>query len=185
MKFSKTSWLILTVGIPIIAFTSLGIARSQQIHEQNQLIEELSVAELRLNKFQLAELSSQHEELEKQLSETISQLETAKAMLSQPTESIAASDALLDIAETCGVKVTEVGSSGSVGGDLEGLICSVLPLTVKVEGDTFSLISFITKLNSDFMTGVVKSVNISIPQTTGEERPSANIQMVIYTYQGD
>lgn len=185
MKFTKTSWLILSIGIFVIAFASLGIARSQQIGEQNQLYEELSIAELRLSKFQLEELSSQQEELEKQLSQTISQLETTKTKLTQPTESIAASDALFDIAKTCDVEVTEISSSGSVSGNLEGLTCSILPLTAKVEGETYSLIRFITKLNDDFMTGTVKSVEIIIPETTCKERPSVYIQMVIYTYQGD
>jgi hypothetical protein len=35
------------------------------------------------------------------------------------------------------------------------------------------------------MTGVVQSVEISIPETISEEEPSANIQLVIYTYQDD
>jgi len=185
MKFTKTSWLILSVGIFVIAFSSLGVARSQQIGEQNQVYEELSIAELRLSNFQLDDLSSQQEELEKQLSQTISQLETTKTKLSQPTESIAASDALFDIAKSCDVEVTEISSSGPASGNLEGLTCSILPLTAKVEGETYSLIKFITKLNDDFTTGVVKVAELSIPETTCEDRPSAYIQMVIYTYQGD
>lgn len=203
MKLSKTSWLILTVGIFIIAFASVGFARSQRIHEQNQLHEELSLVELRLSKFQLEELASQQEELEKQLSQTMLQLETAKATLSQPTESITASDTLFDIAKTCGVEITEISSSGLTTGDLEGITCSVLSLTVRVEGNTSSLISFITTLNDTLTTGVVKSVEISIPaidregEQEGEEeeqeeeeekekeKPSANIHLVIYTYQGD
>lgn len=184
MKLSKISWLILTVGITIIAFTSLGIAHSQQVHKQNQLNEELSLAERRLNGLQFEELSSQQEELEKQLSQTISQLETAKTRLSQPAESIAASDALFGIAETCGVEVTEMSSSGPSSGDLEGVTCSVLPLTARVEGDVPNLISFVIKLNSDFMTGVVKSVDISVSENTTEERSAANIRLLIYTYQG-
>lgn len=184
MKLSKTSWLILTVGIAIITFASLGIAHSQQVHEQNQLNEELSLAERRLNGLQFEELSSQQAELEKQLSQTVSQLGAAKARLSQPAESIAASDALFDIAETCGVEVIEISSSGLSSGDLEGITCSVLPLTARVEGDVPNLISFVIKLNSDFMTGVVKSVDISVSENTTEERSSANIRLLIYTYQG-
>ena len=105
MKFTKTSWIILSVGIFVIAFSSLGVARFQQVGEQNQLYDELSIAELSLNKFQLDDLSSQQEELEKQLSQTISQLETTKTKLTQPTESIAASDALFDIAKSCDVEI--------------------------------------------------------------------------------
>ena len=185
MKLSKTSWLILTVGIIIIVFASLGNIRLQQIHERNQLDEELSLAEWRLNEFQLEQLSSKQEELEKQLGQTISELETAKAVLSQPIGGIAANDILLSIAEACSVKVIEISSSGRTNGDLEGVTCLVLPLTARVEGDVSSLISFIIRLNGDFMSGVVKSVDISVSNNHGDERSSANIQLLIYTYQGD
>jgi hypothetical protein len=92
---------------------------------------------------------------------------------------------LFDIAEAYGVEVTELSSSGLVSEELEGVPCSVLSLTVRVEGDIPDLIGFITKLNDDFTTGVVQSVEISIPETTGGEESSANIQLVIYTHRGD
>jgi len=185
LSISKTSWLLLSVGISIIAFTSLGVARSQQVHEQDQLDEELSLAERRLNGLQFEQLYSQQEELEKQLSQIISRLETTKARLSRPTGSIAASDALFSIAKACGVEVAEISSSGPASGDLEGVVCSVLPLTARIEGDVPNLISFIIKLNGDFTTGVVKSAGISVSENVSEERTSANIRLVIYTYQGD
>jgi len=185
MKLSKTTWLILTIGFFIIAFASLGIVRSQQVQEQDQLNQELTQAQLRLNEFQLEQLSSQHEELEKQLSQTISQFEAARTMLSQPIGSITTSGLLFDIAAACGVEVTEISSSGLASDDLEGVTCSVLPLSARVEGDVSDLVSFITNLYGELTNGIVKSVEISIPETTSEEKPSANIQLVIYTYQGD
>ncbi len=206
MKLSKTSWLILTAGIFIVTFASVGAARSQKIDEQNRLQEELAVAELRLSKLQFEELSSQQEELEKQLSQIISRSEAIQGMLSPPTASIATSDTLFDIAETSGVEITEIASSEPVSDDLEGITYSALPFTVRVEGDTHRLIDFIINLNDNFKTGVVKSVEINIPEATenggetGEEpaegqsgegeteeleRPSASIRLVIYTYQGD
>lgn len=185
MKLSKTSWLLLTVGIFIITFASLGAVRYQQVNRQNQLNEELTLAEARLNEFRLEQLSYRKGELEEQLSQAISQFETAKAVLSQSTGSIATSSTLFDIAEAHGVEVTELSSSALVSEDLEGVPCSILSLTTRVEGDVSDLIGFITKLNSDLTTGVVQSVEINIPETTSEEEPSANIQLVIYTYEGD
>ena len=185
MKLSKTSWLLLTIGIFIITFAGLGVVRYQQVHEENRLNEEIALAEAKLNEFQLEQLSYQQGELEKQLSQATSQFETVKAMLSQPTGSIAVSGLLFDSAETYGVEVTELSSSGLVSDELEGVPCSILSLTARVEGDVSDLISFITELNGDLATGVVKSVEISIPGTTSEEKSSANIQLVIYTYQGD
>ena len=187
MKLSKTSWIVLTVGISIIAFASLGFARAQQLHERNQLNEELSIAELRLSKFQIEQFSSQQEELEKQLTESIAQLETTKVILSQPAESIAVSGTLFNIAETCGVEITEISSSGLSSSDLEGITCSVLPLTVKAEGVISSLMSFIFTLNGDFITGTVETVSISVgvSENATEEGSSANIRLLIYAYKGD
>lgn len=185
MKLSKKSGLILIVGIAISIFAGLWLARGQQVDEQEQLHEELSIATMRLNGFQSDELSSQRGELEKQLSQTISQLETAKAVLSQSTESIAVSGTLFDIAEATGVEITEISSSHLSSDSLEGITCSVLPLSVTVEGDVTDIISFVGSLNHDFKTGIVKSVEISIPETTSEETVSANIQLHIYTFQGD
>ena len=186
MKLSKRSWLLLAVGVSIIAFASLGAVRSQQASEQDQLYEELSLAELKLSRIQLKQLSSRQKELEKQLSQTISQSETTNVVLPQPTGSIVASDTLFDTAAACGVKVIAISSSGLATDEVEGTICYVLTLAVRVEGDVSNLISCITKLNDDLTNGVVKSVQISIPEATGEEKPSANIQLVIYTYyQGD
>jgi len=185
LKLSKKSGLILIVGIAIAIFAGLWLARGQQVDEQEQLHEELSIVAMRLNGLQGEEISSQQGELEKQLSQAISQLETAKATLSQSTESIAVSGTLFDIAEAIGVEITGISSSHLSGGSLEGITCSVLPLTITVEGDVADIISFVGSLNHDFTTGIVQSVEISIPETASEETVSANIQLHIYTFQGD
>jgi len=184
LKISKTSWLLVAIGVFIIAMVGLGAVRYQQVNQQNQMNEELALAEMKLNEFKLEQLSDRQGELEEQLSQTISQLGAAKAIFSQPNGSIVASGILLDIAEAYGVEVTEISSSGLASGELEGIACSVLPLDARVEGDVPALINFITRLNSDLTTGVVRSAEISIPEATGEES-SANIQLVIYSYQGD
>ena len=185
MKLSKTSWLLLTLGIFVIALAGLGTVYYQQVNQQDRLNEELASAQLKLKGIKLEQLSNQQGELENRLSQTISQPETAKTVLSQPTGSIATSSILFDTAAAYGVEVTEISSPGLTSGDLEGITCSILPLTVRVEGDVSDLVSFLTKLNDKLTTGIVKSVAIIIPETTSEEKTSANIQLVIYTYQGD
>jgi len=185
LKLSKKSGFILVVGIAIAIFAGLWLARGQQVHEQEQLHEELSVVAMRLNGLQGEEISSQRVELERQLSQTVSQLETTKAILSQSTGSIAVSGTLFDIAEGIGVEITEISSSPLSSDSLEGITFSFLPLSVTVEGDVPDIISFVGRLNSAFKTGIVKFVEISIPETTSEERASAKIQLYIYTYQGE
>lgn len=183
MKLSKTSWLLIALGVFIIALISLGALRSQQVRQQNQLGDKLALAALKLNDFQTEELSYQRQELERKLSQITSQSESARTTLSQPVDSITASTIIFDIAEASNVALTEIGSAGLTSNQLQGVPLSVLPFTLVARGDVAGLVSFITGLNSGFTTGVVNSVEISIPETAGGEA-SATIKMVIYAYQG-
>ena len=53
MKLSKASWIILSIGAFIVVIVSLSITRYQQLRAQDQLDEELSMAEMRLEKLQV------------------------------------------------------------------------------------------------------------------------------------
>jgi len=198
MKLSKTAWIVLTVSIFAIAFASLNTAYSRQGQEQSRLNEELSLVQLRLTKYSPEELSSQQRELESQLARAESQLEATKASLSQSIQSIEATDTLFEVAEAYGVEIIEISSLGLTSKTLEGITCSVLTLTAKAEGDVPNLINFTLELSKNFPTGVVESVEISVPEATEEEgetgeeeteeelgKPSANLRLCIYTYEGD
>ena len=183
MKLSKTSWLLITIGVFVIVLVGLGVIRSQQVNQQNQLNEELNTAELKLNGLQTEPLSQRRAELEQQLSQITSQSETARTALSQPLGSIDVSDFLFDIAEANSVNITVLKSSGLASTELAGITCTVLPLSASVEGNLADLASFITQLNEDLANSVIGSVSINVPEAS-EEIPSASIQLVIYTYQG-
>ncbi len=207
MKLSKTSWIILIVGVLVVAFGTLGIARAQQVQEQKQLDEELAVAEKRLSNLQLKELRSRKSELEVQIEQTASQLETTKDSLRQSVESIEVTDSVFEIAEACGVEIIDVSSSELGTDDLEGVAYSIIQLNMRVEGDVPNLISFVIKLNDDFTTGAVRSVQMDIQgvaeevageaveeEEEGEEeeeveeevkKPSAGIRLVVYAYRGE
>lgn len=184
MKLSKTVWLVISIGIFVIAAAGVGMVYFQQIRQQNELNEELTLARSNLERVQMEQLPSQQAELEEQLSQATSQFEAVEAMLSQSVGSIAATGILFDVAKANGVEVTEMTSSGMASDSLEGITCLVISLSAKVEGDVPDLVSFVTELNSYFTTGVVKSITITIPETTSEEKASADIQLVVYTYQG-
>jgi len=44
-------------------------------------------------------------------------------------------------------------------------------------------VAFITQLNNDLASGIVKSVNLDISQPEGNGKSAASIQMVIYKYE--
>jgi hypothetical protein len=74
---------------------------------------------------------------------------------------------------------------------LAGLSCSVLPLTVQVEGDVPGLIEFVYNWTKECSTGVVQSVEITASGTSDNEteenggKAVANVSMLIYSYRGD
>lgn len=185
LKLSKKTWIVTVIGIFVVILISLGIVRYQQVHEQNQLNEQLALTRSRLRDIQPEQLSSRQTELERQLSQAKSQFEAVKAILSQPAGNITTSSILFDIAKAHDVEVAKMTSSSPATESLEGVDCSVISITAKVEGDVPNIVSFIAMLNSHFVTGVVRSITITIPETNSEEKASADIQLAVYTYQGD
>jgi hypothetical protein len=185
LKLSKTSWLVLSVGIFIVVAAGLGLTRSQQLQEKGQLDEELSIAEKRLSKLQVKDLREQQEELQGRLDESAIQLMAAKDSLRQPIESIDVTDEFFAIAHYCGVEVMSISSSDIKNEKLGDIACSVISLNARVTGEVSNLINFVIKLNNDFTTGVVESAQMSISEGVAEGESSAGVQMVVYAYEGD
>lgn len=192
MKSGKPTYLLVILGVVAAIFAGLWVMRSQQAQEQERLYEELSVAVAQLDNVNSDELLSQQAELEQQISQTLSQLETAQATVAQSAESISVSGTLFDIAELAGVEITAITSAHQSVSNWQGIPCLVLPLTVTIEGDVPSLLSFISKLDRALTTAVIRSAVITIPEATDEEEssaeiqlPSAVIQLGIYSYQGE
>ncbi|MFC1913799.1 hypothetical protein ACFLXF_00780 [Chloroflexota bacterium] len=208
MKLGKTSLLIIVLGIFIIVFGSLGLTRSQQVEKKSQLEDEIAIADTRLSNLQLKELYTQKEELEEELNDSLSQLEVARAVLRQSIESANVTESLFQIASASGVEIASISSSGISEGELDGIKCSVVKLTIGVVGDLPNLISYVTRLNTDLTTGLVTSTQIGVSSDTQEEMESeateeeeeeegtgeeeeelgnttANIQLIIYSYEGN
>ena len=185
LKLTKTSWLILSAGIFIVVAASLGLSHSKQIKEQGQLDEELSVAQMRLDKLQVQQSREQQEELQSQLDANTVQLVAARDSLRHSLESANVTDEFFAIAQSCSVIIESVSSSGIKDEKLGGIVCSATTLNAAVSGEVSDLINFVIKLNDYFTTGVVKSAQISITEAGNENRPSANIMMVVRAYEGD
>ena len=184
MRLSRISWIIIISCIVITAFASLGTLSWQQFQKRNQLREELVQTEEQLNGFQAGQYAQRQETLEMQLNQTLSELQTSKSMFSQPIWSIT-TGTLFDIAKASNTEVTAISSSGPTSAKLGGISCSAQTFAIRIEGDVPDLVSFITRLNQNLKAAVVKSVIISVLETTGEEKSTADLQLVVYTYEGD
>ena len=194
MKISKITVIFLVIGIFVILFACMGMAYTQQDREQSQLNEEISLAQLRLNKYPVEELAAQKQEAEKRLVQAESQLGIAKASLYQSIESIEASNLLFDLAQDCQVEVTQISSPGITTKAREEVNLSALSLMVTIEGDVLNFTNFIYKWTQEYPTGIVESVEIKVPEPPDEkevteeeeeEIPSATIKLLIHNYEGD
>jgi len=165
------------------------MAYSRQTQEQNQLEEQLTLARARLEKYPAPQkLASDKEEMEIRLVKAKADLSLAKVNLYHSIESIEASKALFDIADDSLVEITNIASPGISEEQVEQIIMSALPLTVTAEGDVPNLVNFVFNWIKEYPTGIVKSVEINVPEATeeGEEqKPSAVIDLIIYSYEGD
>ena len=200
MKISKKILIYLAGGILVIIIAGLLVAYSQHYGEQSQLKDDLALAQLRLQKYPAQQLSSQQKDMTNQLAQAELQLIAAKAGLYQSTESIEATDLLFALAEDCNVEIAGISSPGLATHKIEEISLPTLGLTVTIEGDVFNLIEFISKWTTEYSTGTVVSAEITVPLPPGEEtsegvteeeeeveeaKPSAEINLLIYSYNGD
>jgi multidrug efflux pump subunit AcrA (membrane-fusion protein) len=183
IKLSKTSWLILAVGLFVVVAAGLGITRSQQAQEQGRLSDELTLSEQSLASIQIAGLAAQLAELQQSADQAQLQLDQAQQSLEQTVISVDITNEFFSIASTCGVTVISLSTSPILPNQYEGIGLTTTSLSAQVQGELSALIDFVESLNTEFTTGVIEAMQIDIPQSDSEETPSINIQMTIYSYE--
>ena len=184
MKFSKTFWLILGIGISVIAVGILGWVYLDQRGEQKTLNESLSGAQTTLPM-----LVSQRDDLESQLTQRKSELAQAESSLREAkasfesVESIEYDEALFKIAKSCNLQITKLTASEPSDEEVESVTYITASFTVDVEGTVPHILDFINTIATDenFANATIKSVTMNFE----EGKPSATINLVIYGYQGE
>jgi hypothetical protein len=188
-RLSKTSWLILAVGLFVVVAAGLGVTHSQQAQEQGRLDDELEIAQKSLESLKIADLQLQLNELLQAADEAQLQLDEVQRQLDQTVVSVDITEEFFSIASKCGVTVTNLATSPIIPNIYEGIGLSTTSLNAVVEGELAALIYFVESLNSDFTTGRIKSTQIDIPPSTSNETSTKtttiNIQMIIYSYEGN
>jgi hypothetical protein len=125
----------------------------------------------------------------------------AKDVFSKSSDSVATTATIFTVAQTQGVVIQEILSSGASSQMLEGITYTVLPVEIKVTGNVNALITFITALNQELGTGVIQTAVLNAlpnavitvntpgptpkPDSGGVAPSTADIQMSIYTYRGN
>jgi len=183
MKISKNSWFTIALGFLVMAAASLSLVYYQRASEREQLEADLFLNRSKLSSVDMSTLTYQQEKLEGDLNKAYREYEADKEKFVQSIENIAVSNVLYSTANVNGVNITGMSSSDVSSEVIEGASCIALSLNARVVGDVDKLIAFITQLNDDLINVVVKSVSMAIPTSNSDNTASADIRIVIYTYE--
>jgi len=112
MRLSRTAWLVLGIGIFVIAFATLFTINSGHAKEQEQLKDSLNKAQAQLPKLvsNREDLESQLAEQQDALAEAESLLTTAQAKFPVKVESVDYDEILFGIADDCDLEVSKLTS---------------------------------------------------------------------------
>jgi hypothetical protein len=185
LKLSKTSWLILAAGVFVVILAGLGLTRSQQLREQTEIDDALTITTTRLNNLETTQLDVEAAELQRQLDESMVELGEVKDRLRSTVVSVDVTDEFFRIAEYSNVQVTDYRTSSQMEENLGGVGCLMTTIGANIMGTTDDLINFVINLNNGYTTGVVRTINISIPEDTTQSVDSTiTVNMAIYSYEG-
>ena len=172
----------------VIVLGSLFSVYRGQASEQQELERSLSVAQVTLPKLisEQEDLESQLSQLKSKLTQAISRLNAAKAELPKSVDSIEFDETLFKIANGCDLKITKLTASGSGDKKVEDITFSVTSFSADIEGEVDDILEFINEIATDeyFTNATVTLVNMDVPEEETEE-PSATIELVTYSYEGE
>jgi len=181
MKLSRRSWFTIALGFYIMVAASLSFVYFQHVQEREQLRDDLITARSRLSSVNIESVTHRQNVFEENLNQAYEQYEADREKFVQSIESITVSNLLYSMARANSVNITEMRTVDAASEELEGVSCLALNIDAEVKGYDADLVAFITQLNNDLTTAIVKSVNIDIPPPGNAGIPSAAINLVIYT----
>jgi len=173
MKLSNKVWIIVGVGIIVVLLAIVSMVYFRQVAEQQGLEDRLDAATARS-----ITLALDKQDLEGQLSQAQSLVDTSQAQYPQAIESIEYGEYIFEIAEECNLSLASLifPKPGSV---TQGSVTySVVSLSLPVSGALEDIFEFIDTIKTDprFASTRVKSVNLSVGGG------SATIAVDIYGY---
>jgi len=183
MKISKKVLRYLGIGIYAIALVVSGYLLFGKLGEQSKVDDELTLAKANLERTDTNRLSNQISDLEDQLAQISSESDTLREMMSEEKSQVVASTITFEVAGKNYIDVIDLNSKNSYPELLANLPCIVVPLEAIVEGNVEDIVTFVTQLNTTITTGVIKSVNLNIPEGDTGVKPTATISLLIYNYQ--
>ncbi len=179
MRLSKTAWLILGIGIFVIAFGSLFMVYSRQTGEQERLEDDLSAAQALWPQLisEREDLESQLAQLESQLTQATSSLSSSKARFPKSVQSIEYDEALFDIADECDLEIMELTASEPRDKKVEDITYTTTTFEVVVRSKELppSTVDKFETYIDETVADMLEFINII---ATGEDFTTATIELV-------
>jgi len=196
MKLNKTTWIVLLVCVLVFCAAILGWVYSQQNDELKRLNSQLVTAQKRLAQIKLDELNQQKDQAALQIEKLNDQLASDKARLKSQEDSIEVTNAILELAKSHRIEITEIRSPGLASGELAGTNLGTLNLGLSVRGNINDIANFAVSLNERYPTSIDTMIQIdretpgtaeaaeSEPVIPPEKYFRGTLDLVIYNYQG-
>lgn len=174
MKLSKKVWLIVGAGIIIALLAIVLTVYFQQVREQEELSERLDAATALSSK-----LEADKGDLEDELAQAESLLNTSQAEYPQEIHSIEYGEHIFEIAERCNLVLSSLNFPRPTAAKEEPVTYRAVSLSLPVSGTVADIFEFIDIINTDdrFASTQVNSVNLK------GGGGGATISITIYSYQ--
>jgi hypothetical protein len=189
MKLSKTAWWILGIGFFVIALVTLVMFYVGNSGEAKQLEDSLQVNESLLIQFRAdrESLNSQLLQLKEQLDEAEVAYNQNKTNFSKAVRSIEYDQEIFSIANDNDLDVISLTALEPFENTLDDIIFKNTIFKVEVQGTVQKILTFIHDVaaGSYFDSADVEMVDLEVPEAGQEGEPSAIIEIIIYSYEGE
>ena len=157
MKLSNKVWIIAGVGIIIVLLVIAFWFYRGQVEQQRDLQDRLDVADARS-----ITLATDEEDLQNQLSQARSLLDSSQAQYAQTIHSIEYGEYLFEIAETCDLTLASLTFPMPTGTTQGSVTYRIVSLALPVSGTVENIFEFINIINTDdrFASTRLNSVNL-------------------------
>lgn len=207
MKISKTTWIILIVGVFLILGSSIGWIYYQQLNQQNAIDADIAAAKETLAGINFDDLNRQKAEISKDMSAAEDDLEDIQKDLYTALDSIQITDILLSEAQYYDISIKEMSSSGEASASVAAIHYNTLDFVLNVEGTMKNIKLYVERINELFPTSASSYVQMdrieeeeTESETEEEEETEGEtitvepeeitlmkgkISLVIYSYEGE
>ena len=173
MKISRITWLILGVGILAIAAAGLYMLYQDQLEEQDNLNQSISVAQAALPGLisEKGGLEDQLAQLEDELAQAEAGLTQAEAGFPASVQSIFYGDLLFSLAGSLDLEVISLTATEPAEMTEEDINYGVTYFTVVIKGEVANVLQYITNIEVDdeFKTAGIETVSTAIPLPLTEQ----------------